>query len=272
MDEIDRFLEEDLNGEGDVTSNALFTNELASARIIAKESAVLAGIEEAGTVFERTGATFQKEKEDGSIVSDMDVVASVNGSVKSILVGERLALNIIGRMSGIATQTKRIVDSCHRINPNVNIAATRKTTPGFRKYEKKAVELGGGESHRFGLFDAVMIKDNHIAAKGSFKQTIETVTGKISDKIIEVEVETEDQAIQAAQMDVDVIMLDNFSARNAREIAKKIKDINSSIMIEISGGITPENIHDYVKFADRISMGYLTHTIKNSDFSLDLVK
>jgi len=272
MDEIDRFLEEDLNGEGDVTSNALFTNELASARIIAKESAVLAGIDEASIVFDRTGATLHKEKEDGSIVSAMDVVAKVNGSVKSILVGERLALNIIGRMSGIATQTKKIVDSCHRVNPKVTIAATRKTTPGFRKFEKKAVELGGGESHRFGLFDAVMIKDNHIAAKGSFKQTIETVTSKVINKIIEVEVETENQAVQAAQMDVDVIMLDNFSPRKAREITKKIKDINSSIRIEISGGINPENIHDYVKFADRISMGYLTHTIKNSDFSLDLVK
>ena len=272
MDEIDRFLEEDLNGEGDITSDALFTNEIASAQIFAKKSCVLAGLEEAAVVFDRTGALLQKEKEDGSTVSDMDIVATINGSVKSILVGERLALNIIGRMSGIATQTRKIVDLCHRINPKVNIAATRKTTPGFRKYEKKAVELGGGKSHRFGLFDAVMIKDNHIAAKESFEETIEIVLQKVSNKIIEVEVENEDQAMQAAQMDVDVIMLDNFTPGKVREIARKIRDINSSIIIEISGGITPENILDYVPVADRISMGYLTHTIKNSDFSLELVK
>lgn len=272
MDDIDRFLQEDLNGEGDVTSNALFTDETASARIIAKESSVLAGLNEAAEVFNRTGAKLQKEKEDGSVVTSGTIVATVVGPVKSILVGERLALNIIGRMSGIATQTKKIVDNCHKINPDVNIAATRKTTPGFRRYEKKAVELGGGESHRFGLFDAVMIKDNHIAAKGSFKQTIETVLQKVTNKIIEVEIETEEQAVQAAQMNVDVIMIDNFSPKKAKETAIKIKKINPSILVEISGGITPENIQDYAGFADRISLGYLTHTIKNSDFSLELTK
>ena len=271
MDEIDRFLDEDLNGEGDVTSNALFTDETTKARIIAKESAVLAGLEEARIVFHKTGARLTKIFEDGSSVQSGDVIALIEGPVKSILIGERLALNFLGRMSGIATETYKVVKKCHEINPDVNIAATRKTTPGFRRYEKKAVQLGGGIPHRFGLFDVVMIKDNHIAAKKSFFQTLENVTTKVTDKTIEVEVETEKQALQAAHMDVDVIMLDNFPAEKAKIVAKKIKSINPSIKIEISGGITPENILDYVTFADRISMGYLTHTIKNKDFSLEII-
>lgn len=271
MDEIDRFLAEDLNQEGDVTSNALFTSEHAQARIISKEQTILAGLNEAKQVFDRTGAQLQMSSSDGSKVNKKEIIATVSGSVKAILMGERLALNILGRMSGIADQTNSIVKKCHEINPHVKIAATRKTTPGFRTYEKKAVELGGGDPHRFGLFDAVMIKDNHIAAKGSFQQAIHEVIEKITGKIIEVEVDTEEQALQAAEMNVDVIMLDNFSAQEAKRIAKKIRVIDSSIMIEISGGITPDNIIDYVSFADRISMGYLTHTIKNKDFSLEII-
>ncbi len=271
MDEIDRFLEEDLDGDGDITSNALFTSEKNKARIIAKEPSVVAGINEVGKVFKKTGARLHKHTEDGLFVGSMEVIATVEGPVKAILIGERLALNILGRMSGIATQTRRIVDSCHAVNPKVKIAATRKTTPGFRLFEKKAVMIGGGDSHRFGLFDAAMIKDNHIAAKGSFQETIECVMKKVSGKIIEVEVETEEQALQASGMGVDVIMLDNFPPEKAKQVAKKIRKINSDVIIEISGGITPENIIDYVSFADRISLGYLTHTVRNKDFSLEII-
>jgi len=271
MDEMDRFLEEDLNEEGDITSAALFTNEKGKARIISKEAAIVAGLEEAGRVFEKTGATLTKKTNDGSFVESKKVIAVVDGPVKSILTGERLALNFLGRMSGIASETHRIVQKCYQLNPKVNIAATRKTTPGFRRYEKKAVEIGGGESHRYGLYDAVMIKDNHFAAKGSFESTIDLVMKKVKDKIIEVEVEDENQALQAAKKDVDVIMLDNFSADQAKIVAEKIKSINPKIIVEISGGITPETILDYVMFSDRISMGYLTHTIKNKDFSLEII-
>lgn len=271
MDEIDRFLEEDLNDEGDVTSSALFTKEKGKARIISKESALVAGLEEAREVFEKTGAVLTKKIEDGSFVESKKVIGIVEGSIKSILIGERLALNFLGRMSGIATETHYLVQRCHKYNPKVSIAATRKTTPGFRKYEKKAVELGGGEPHRFGLFDAVLIKDNHISAKGSFKKTIELVKKNVNDKIIEVEVEHEKQAIQAAQIGVDIIMLDNFPPKQAKKVARKIKSINPQILIEVSGGITPETILDYVMFSDRISMGYLTHTIKNKDFSLEII-
>lgn len=271
MDEIDRFLDEDLDGEGDVTSQALFTTEQTKARIIAKETAILAGLDEASRVFEKTGAKLTKKKRDGEEVLSKEVIAIVEGPVKSILIGERLALNFLGRMSGIASETANIVKKCKEINPNVKIAATRKTTPGFRRYEKKAVQIGGGDPHRFGLFDAVIIKDNHILAKDSFIKTIKTVMDVVKNKTIEVEVENEVQAVQAATMNVDVIMLDNFPVKKAEQVTQKIKSINPSIMVEISGGITPNTIIDYVPFADRISMGYLTHTIKNKDFSLEII-
>jgi nicotinate-nucleotide pyrophosphorylase (carboxylating) len=154
----------------------------------------------------------------------------------------------------------------------VTIAATRKTTPGFRIFEKKAIVLGGGEPHRYGLYDAVLIKDNHLRIIGSVEEAIKTVKSKIRNKIIEIEVENESDAQSAAKMNVDVIMLDNLTPRTGKIIARKIRKINSGILIEVSGGITRENIDKYASFADRISLGYLTHSIKNKDFSLEIFK
>lgn len=269
MDDIDRFLSEDLGEEGDITSDSIFKNEKGRARIIAKEDCIIAGLREAEEVFKKTGAAIKLLKNDGDFVKETSIVAEISGSVKSILKGERLALNFLCKMSGIATETKKIVDKCKKINPNVQIAATRKTTPGFRKYEKKAVVIGGGEPHRFGLFDAVMIKDNHIKQAGSVEKAISAVKEKIFNKIIEVEVENEKDAINAARIGVDVIMLDNLNPGNAEKIAKKIKKINDKIMIEISGGINPDNIIYFASFADRISLGYITHSVKAKDLSLE---
>jgi len=271
MDDIDKFLKEDLGEEGDVTSNALFNDERTEAKIISKEVCIVAGLEEATMVFKRTGAETKLLVNDGDFVKERTVVAEIKGPMISILKGERLALNIICRMSGIATETKNLVDICKKINPKVNVAATRKTTPGFRKYEKKAVVLGGGEAHRFGLYDAVMIKDNHIKGVGSVENAIEKAKQNVRDKIIEVEVENEQDAITAASMNVDVIMLDNFDPKTGSSVAKKIRDINGDIIIEISGGVTPENIVEYSSFADRISLGCLTHSIKSADFSLEFI-
>ena len=194
----------------------------------------------------------------------------IKGSARSLLKGERLALNIIGRMSGIATETKKLVDICKSINPNITVAATRKTTPGFRKFEKRAVEIGGGEPHRYGLFDVVIIKDNHIKLVGSVEGAITKVKDKVHDKIIEVEVENEKDAVTAARLNVDVIMLDNFNPKSGAFIAKKVKQINPNIIIEISGRITFNNIAEYASFADRISLGYLTHSVSSKDFSLEI--
>ncbi|OYT58047.1 nicotinate-nucleotide diphosphorylase (carboxylating) [Euryarchaeota archaeon ex4484_162] len=270
MDDIDRYLQEDLGTAGDITSDSLFTDEIAYAYIVSKEKCVVAGLEEAKNVFERVGATATLMVNDGDLIEKNTAVAYINGSIRSILRGERLALNFICRMSGIASETKRLIDICRTVNPQVIIAATRKTTPGFRKYEKKAVILGGGDPHRYGLYDAVMIKDNHIRFIGSVEDAIKRVKKKIKNKIIEVEVENKEDAIAAAKLDVDVIMLDNFDAKSGRLTAKKIRQINPHIVIEVSGGITPENIIEYASFADRISLGYLTHSIKSKDFSLEI--
>jgi nicotinate-nucleotide pyrophosphorylase (carboxylating) len=271
MNDIDRFLKEDLGEEGDITSDSLFADESAEAKIIVKEDCCVAGLKEAEMIFNKFGVQTTLKVNDGDSIKNGAIVAIINGPVRSILKVERLALNIIGRMSGIATETKKLVNICREHNPNITIAATRKTTPGFRKYEKKAVEIGGGESHRFGLFDAVMIKDNHIKLIGSVEEAIKITKEKIKSKIIEIEVENEEDAILAAELYVDVIMLDNFDPRSAEKVAKKIKQINQNILVEISGGITADNIASYASFADRISLGYLTNSIKSKDFSLEII-
>lgn len=270
MDDIDRFLNEDLGKEGDITSKSLFTTEEGQAEIIAKEDCILAGLDEIDIVFKKTGAKVKLKADNGDFVKKNTIIAEIQGSICSILEGERLALNILGRMSGIATETKKLVDLCKPINPNLTIAATRKTTPGFRKYEKKAVLIGGGETHRFGLFDAVLIKDNHLKIIGSVEDAIMKVKKKIHNKIIEIEVENEKDALAAAKMNVDVIMLDNFDSINGEKLAEKIRHVNPNILIEFSGGITQKNIRNFAPFADRISLGCLTHSIKNKDFSLEM--
>jgi nicotinate-nucleotide pyrophosphorylase (carboxylating) len=269
MDDFDRFLAEDLDKKGDITSDALFSNEQAQGIIMTKEPCVLAGVQEIMELFKRVGEHPQHHVNDGDYVKANTTILTVQGQVKNILKTERLALNFLGRMSGIATQTKHLVDQCQRINPHVTIAATRKTTPGFRKYEKKAVVLGGGEAHRMGLYDAVMIKDNHLNCVESLEYAIEKVFEK-NLRPIEVEVENEQDALQAASYPIDVIMLDNFPPDKAQQIAQKIRENNNNILIEISGGITPNNIEHYAPFADRISLGFLTHSVKNIDFSLTL--
>jgi nicotinate-nucleotide pyrophosphorylase (carboxylating) len=270
MDDISRFLKEDLQNIGDITSDFFFSDETGIGTIFNKNKCTLAGLNEAKDVFEHTGAKLKPIKKDGDCIENFTKIAEVSGSLKSILSGERLALNFLGKMSGIATTTKNFLDICKPYNESIKIAATRKTTPGFRKYEKKAVVIGGGITHRMGLYDAILIKDNHIKAIGSVKKAIEHIRASNSNIQIEIEVENEKDALTAAKSLVDIIMLDNFSPSNARIIVKKIKKINPSIKIEISGGINFKNVQSYAPFSDIISVGMLTHTIKNIDFSLEL--
>ena len=272
MDDIDRFLSEDLGTKGDITSNALFTKQIARATIIAKGDCVIAGLQETQQVFKKVGASTRLLFRDGTAIKNGNMVMEIQGSVRSILKGERLALNIMGRMSGIATETKKIVQRCKKINPKVTIAATRKTTPGFRIFEKKAIILGGGEPHRYGLYDAVLIKDNHLKMLRSVEEAIKKIKRTLPNHIIEIEAENETDALSAARMNVEIIMLDNFNPRAGKNVARKIRKINPGILIEVSGGITAENIEKYAAFADRISLGYLTHSIKNKDFSLEIFK
>ena len=247
MDDIDRFLKEDLGEKGDITSDSLFTSKQAHAEIIAREDCIIAGLMELKTVFDKTGATTTLKVSDGDFIGRETVVATIKGSARSILKGERLALNIIGRMSGIATETKKLVDKCRIINPKVTIAATRKTTPGFREFEKKAVAIGGGEPHRFGLFDAVMIKDNHLKLVGSVEEAIKRVKEKIRDTTIEVEVENMHDAQAAASLHVDVIMLDNFGQKEGEAVVigsgvYSIKDKENEVYTRNRGFKSTKNL------------------------------
>lgn len=266
MDDIDLFLKEDLGEEGDITSNALLRDEKGFAYIKANESCLLAGIEEAEKVFKRLGCKVNLLKKDGEEAKAGEKIMEIEGDAKSILAGERLALNFLGRMSGIATLTHELTKICRKKNPNIMIAATRKTTPGFRKYEKKAVKIGGGYPHRMGLYDGVLIKDNHLVCI-PLREAIRKAK-KLGRKV-EVEVESIEDAVIAAEEGADIIMLDNMPPAKGKLVVSKIKEINPEIKVEVSGGITPENITNYT-FADIISLGWLTHSVKSKDFSLEM--
>jgi nicotinate-nucleotide pyrophosphorylase (carboxylating) len=265
------FISEDIES-ADITSEALLTNEKARGEIIAREDCVVAGLSEALEIFSHFGLDTRSESSDGDRISKGDVILRVTGRAKDILAGERLALNFLARMSGIATETRNLLDLCMKINPGVQVAATRKTTPGFRFFEKKAVVLGGGHPHRMRLDDAFLIKDNHLKLVPSIEEAISRARGSEfahEGKVVEIEVESLEDARRAAEAGADVIMLDNMSPEQARTCYNHIKKINQDILVEISGGITPDNIQEYALYADRISLGYLTHSIPAVDFSME---
>ncbi len=269
-DDRDRFIMEDV-GYGDITTDLLSSDDFAGAEIIANQDCVVAGIEEATSIFEHFGLSAEPVVEDGSEVSKGTHLIRLKGSRKNILTAERLALNLIMHMSGIATKTSRLTHLARKKNPDVKIAATRKTVPGFRFYQKKAVELGGGDTHRFRLDDLFLIKDNHLASGMSIKEAIENAKDKHFTKKVEVECESLDQAMEAVSSGADIVMLDNFCPDLAREGYEKIKKSNPEVLVEISGGITEENIMDYAESADIISMGALTHSYISIDVSLNMV-
>lgn len=189
------------------------------------------------------------------------------GNARQILMLERTVLNLIARMSGIATATRRVVEAVRKVNPDVKIAATRKTCPGMRYFDKKAVEIGGGWAHRMSLSDAILIKDNHIAIAG-----LEEALMKARERG-RVEVRSVDEAVKAARLGADMIMLDNMGVEEAEKAIRLVREINPSAMIEISGGITPDNIMDYASLdVDIISLGWLTHSVRSLDFSLEVVR
>lgn len=268
MDDIDAFLKEDLGEKGDITSDLLLKDEEATAYIKANEKCVVAGIDEAIEIFKRLRCEAIPLKKDGEIVRCNEKIIEIKGKMKDILAGERLALNFICRMSGIATLTRELVDKCRKKNPKIVIAATRKTTPGFRKYEKKAVKIGGGEPHRMGLYDGILIKDNHLACI-PIREAVRKA--KRSGMKVEIEVSRVEDAVIAAEEGADIIMLDNMPPVKGKIAMKKIKEINPEIKVEVSGGINPENIVNY-SFADIISLGCLTHSVKSKDFSLEIEK
>lgn len=264
------FLEEDL-GTGDITTEALVPDLDVSAKIIAKENCIVAGMAIAAEIFTVEGLEVKILIMDGGSAKKGDVAMSIRGKAVALLRSERLALNFIMRMSGIATLTGELVSRCRKVNPKIKIAATRKTTPGLRKWEKDAVELGGGMRHREGLYDQFLIKDNHLRIVGSVSEAVTKARKHRPDLRVEVEVTNVGMAEEAAKAGTDIIMLDNMNPPMAEKAAALIRSLNPKITIEVSGGITPKNIMKYAKFADVISLGWLTHSVKAVDFSLEIL-
>ncbi len=265
-DIIKRALEED-SPYGDVTVSAIVSPlERAEVDLIAKEDGIICGLDIFKRVFEILGEVevnlFVK---DGDLVKNTMVIGKVTGNAGNILVGERIALNLLQRMSGIATLTNKYVKKLE--GANTKILDTRKTTPNLRVLEKYAVKIGGGVNHRFSLSDGILIKDNHIGYAGGIKEAIELAKKNSSFvRKIEVETETKDQVLEALEAGADIIMLDNMSPDLARDM---VKLINGRALTECSGNITLDTVTDYGKTGvDYISSGELTHSVKAFDISL----
>jgi len=269
---IHEFLMEDL-GSGDITSELTVPAGVAAkGRIVCKQNCILAGATEAIAVFRELGATAVEIVPDGRPVKKGQIVLEVKGKARQLLAGERLALNFLMRMSGIATLTSQLIRQCSAVNPKIRIAATRKTTPGFREFEKKAVMLGGGDPHRSGLYDAILIKDNHIRIAGGIREALSRAQKGSFTKKIEIEAENRADAIAAVEGGADIILLDNLSPREVKRIADELRKKRPEILIEASGGITPETVAAYAAGADIISLGWLTHSVRSVDFSMDIEK
>lgn len=269
---IKEYLAEDL-GFGDITTETILEDEwVAKAEIIVKEEGIVAGIEEAVTIFKMGDCRTQILLQDGETVKPQTVILQIEGSAKTILERERVALNILMQMSGIATATRHLLSMVRKVNPKIRVTATRKTTPGFRYFEKKAVKLGGGDTHRLRLDDCVLIKNNHLKFVPTVSQAVKKVLDNVSfTKKVEIEVESVSQAIEAVEAGADIVMLDNMPPTEIQKTLKAIqsKGIRRQILIEASGGITIKNIVDYAKTGiDILSLGSLTHSAQAIDISL----
>jgi nicotinate-nucleotide pyrophosphorylase (carboxylating) len=271
------FLREDI-GYGDITSYSVIQpNISAKAEIIckSKKAAIVCGLEEASIIFDICKCETQTLAKDGSWVEKGDVVMNIMGKVYSILKAERTALNLIMRMSGIANETRIFIDTIRGYNGSVRIACTRKTAPGLRFFDKKAVATGGGDTHRMRLDDMVLIKDNHLLLSNSVEKSIRLARKNVGSSVkVECEVTNIDEVIAAINAGAEIIMLDNFSPREVTKTIKRITKmgIRNKAKIEVSGGINLQNVRYYAKAKpDIISIGYITHSPKAIDFSLEIM-
>jgi nicotinate-nucleotide pyrophosphorylase (carboxylating) len=270
------FLQEDI-GTGDITSASVLPQHravYATVLCTGSNESITCGLEEAQTVFDICGCSTELVMRDGSLVRKGDVVMNVRGEARSVLKAERTALNLVMRMSGIATITRAFVTLVQQFDLGVKIAGTRKTAPGLRYFDKKAITIGGGYSHRMRLDDMVLIKDNHLEVSESIGRTVQAAKDKVGAGVkIECEVKNTEEAIRAANAGADVIMLDNFSSSEAESAVRAIRELGTPVEIELSGGINLGNVIDYVKAKPNIiSIGYLTHSSAAIDYSLAIVK
>ncbi|HWK24804.1 MAG TPA: carboxylating nicotinate-nucleotide diphosphorylase [Ureibacillus sp.] len=263
---LKQFFNEDI-GDGDLSGEVLFSpSEEGSFTFYAKESGIFCGAQIIKTGFQVLDPSLKVKlfKQDGEKINIGEELARVEGSLQSLLSGERVILNLVQRMSGIATNANKAVELTK--GTNTKICDTRKTIPGLRMLDKYAVRTGGAFNHRSGLYDCIMLKDNHIAFAGSITKAVQTARSKIGHTVkIEVEIETKEQMLEAIEVGADIIMFDN---RSPEEIRDWLPHVPSHVVTEASGGITSNNLKDYITTGvDYISLGALTHSVKALDIS-----
>jgi len=275
-EKLKQILAEDI-GQGDVTTAAVVPSGLtAEAAVITKKAGIAAGIEEAVTLAESLGLIVKTEVADGEKIKNRQVIMKISGDARTILSAERTMLNLLSRMSGIATTTRKLTDELKKAGSTTKIAATRKTAPGLLYFDKKAVLVGGGDPHRLHLDDMILIKDNHVALAGNVENAVKRAKQNVSfSKKIEVEVSSVADALKAAEAGADIIMLDNFSPKQIKEAVKSFKKAGffGKILLEASGEITAENLLGYAATqVDIISLGELTHSVRALDVSLEITR
>src|SRR5256712_7203570 len=271
---LEQFLDEDV-GNGDITTDSLVDPTTRSiGSVICKERAIVAGLAESIILLKLVGCEGRPEVRDSQEVPAGTVVLEFNGRGVDVLKVERTLLNLLCHLSGVATATAELVNIVKTNGASARVACTRKTLPGLRYFEKKAVELGGGDTHRLRLDDAVLIKDNHLELAGSITETVRRAKAKVSfTKKIEVEATNPDQAVEAGLAGADIVLLDNMTPQEVKKSvslleAKKLRD---HILVEVSGGITRENLASYAKASvDVISAGSITNSAEAIDMSLEL--
>lgn len=274
VEDLYRILDQDIGFE-DITTHALIQSGLIiKARIISKQEGVVAGVDLISSFLKEFKINILSKKDDGSNIKVDDTLLEMEGEARTILTLERTILNLLMRMSGIATTTHQMVENARKINPAIIIAGTRKTTPGLQFWEKEAVRIGGGDTHRYRLDDAVLIKDNHLALVGDVTVAIKKAREYASfTKKIEIEVENLEDALKAAEAGADIIMLDNMQIEDIKLILKALKkeNIRDRVIIEVSGGMNLDNVVEYAETGvDVISSGYITHSAAALDMSLEI--
>jgi len=267
--ELLRFISEDIQG-GDITS-VLLPKKKIKAKIISRQEGVLAGVKFAGDIFRLKGCNVKIIKKDGAKLKSNQIILQISGNAGTVLSCERTALNLLSRMSGIATQTNFLVSKIRKINKKTKLYSTRKTAPGLRFFDKEAIMIGGGHKHRMSLNDMVMIKDNHLLVTNSMEGIIKNARKR--HKHVEVEVENQRDAILAASSGATIVMLDNFSPVQIKKTitALQKKKLRNKVKLEASGGINSKNIAAYAKTGvDMISVGSITNSVSGLDLSLEV--
>jgi nicotinate-nucleotide pyrophosphorylase (carboxylating) len=274
-EKLKQILADDI-GQGDVTAAAVIPPNLTvRAEVIAKDDGIVAGIEETTIFAECLGLKVNAKVNDGQKIKNKQVLMEISGNAQTMLSAERTLLNLLSRMSGIATKTQTLTQKLLKAGIKTKIAATRKSAPGLLYFDKKGVIIGGGDPHRLHLDDMILIKDNYLAIVGSVEAAVKKAKANTSfTKKIEVEVTSVEDALKAAEAGANIVMLDNFSPKEAKEARRALRKSGyDNVLLEVSGGITGENLLEYAEAqVDIISMGELTHSVKALDISLEIIK